>query len=329
MPTPTPEQQRSDPCGVSGALTSSNPEAKVSIVGSGIALTSALVGSSSQLTGSIFASDRALDVSSGGLPLGAKNSGLIYSSKATTFTGTCAGLSYNAKLEEGWNFITITVNSSNNTFVGTVSASKNLLAGMRWYYAAQQTPPPPAPSFPAGGAKLKLENWPAGQTGQLRATASSTSLISFPTTTVAGDGMFQYALTTPTDSQFKPLSCTEGSISQSDPAVKFAQIGERADFVQAFKDGVTNSIGSVVISNRQPTSNGDWLVTGAKFGVLLYTTARVKLTGMCGGATYDTALETGWNYLFLTLTEGNGDFTGIVTASANLPVGMNWYYLAP
>jgi hypothetical protein len=182
----------------------------------------------------------------------------------------------------------------------------------------------------AGSAKLKLINWPSGQTGKLKSVTTPSNPIGFPTIDVAADGTFEYTLSTPTPDQVKLLPCnsSQNSLAYSNPAAKFAVIGGGVPFAGTiFGDGSATN-GAILIANQVYSGAGQ-IPNGYKFASLLYSTQPTKVTGGCGGVNYDFSVEEGWNYFVGTIDNSTpgGVIPESVKAFKTLPTDMNWYYL--
>jgi hypothetical protein len=179
---------------------------------------------------------------------------------------------------------------------------------------------------PAGGAKIIIQNWPAGQTGQIGGGLTSTMMIPFPSISVAANGTVEYALGTSTGGQAGNIACSGNAvISSSNPTARLLGIGLGYGLTPATVGSGSSSTGTIYVANRLFTSSA--FLDGDKVGALLYASEATTLTGTCGGLTYNASLVAGWNYLLVTFAGAGNTRNGTVSASVSLPTDMKWYYV--
>ncbi len=116
------------------SMTSSNAAARFTLLGFNYLLTTATVGDASQSTGSIIIATSQFAPPPLTVPL--KIVQLVYASEATKVSGDCGGLKYEANLEIGWNYLSVTATSlvPSLTITGSITASTTLPTDMNWYY---------------------------------------------------------------------------------------------------------------------------------------------------------------------------------------------------
>lgn len=196
---------------------------------------------------------------------------------------------------------------------------------------------PPANQNPASGGKIKIENWPVGQTGRLSFQfdpfSTTTSLANVP---VGNDGSSEYALPTTLTSNlglpnaaYSGVGCANTVVgTPSDVRITrpFAPLG--------FVGASTSSTGTIFLSNNPspftPTA-------GFNFAQHVYAERDVVVSGKLDCArekstySFSLSLKAGWNFALTetkTVNAVDGSSTFEIIGSDKEPVGLKWYYVA-
>ncbi|HYG69526.1 MAG TPA: hypothetical protein VD838_17765, partial [Anaeromyxobacteraceae bacterium] len=141
-------------------------------------------------------------------------------------------------------------------------------------------------AFPAAGATIAIQGWPAGTTGTVRLHRGSYVADPLAVADVDATGRFTYALGVP--DAVMAFGEQEG-VTVSPPDAQYQVVVLAATLL----DGDASPTGELRIGTRYPYPQP---VAGDTIAELFYVDRDVTVTGAADGCTFDLALHAGWNY---------------------------------
>lgn len=182
---------------------------------------------------------------------------------------------------------------------------------------------------------MRIENWPSGQSGQIRFQATSSRAV-LVVREVDANGNTVFNIPTPNESQLVPFApsippgCT-GNLNVNPLGGKTTGLV----WIYAYFGNSSTPRGQVIAANQTPPQSSSYpSKLGDKIGYFLYLDRDVSVSGSynCSSssatANVNISYKRGWNYLVTNVlaTNGTTPTTLSTTFHTTLPSDLRWYY---